>query len=285
MSRLPYGSIDVQYYINCLHSRRAYTGHIFKDFQADEPVGDDAQAQFKANDSIVQHIASLIILARLLVFGLFLEVIEEVSSSWQSKYNLSAADIERRAQLAWVLLQACPVIDPASGCIEAHANDPKGDIFGALVGKLWALDYDECAKEIAHAYGDIPERFRPELLCFDEVQAAESDLHTRRFDRFNRQPPPFDRHALLRPLVRGISQHVPTAQVLISGTTIDREHFDSALSSSSLAPEPPLQFWDLGGFSQEDDILVFLSHFFGRTFVSSWPKVVLSKVLHFLKGR
>lgn len=215
-------------------------------------------SQARVNAEIVEHLSSLVLLARLLVFDLFLSVLRD-------NFSMMPAF---RARLAWVLIQVFPRLSD-DGTLHGHV-----DIFEDLVATLRHLSSADCTTQIALLSSAIPFTHYPSLLIFDEVQTVAKEW---------KQYFPKNR-ALLKHVVIAVGEVFPNAKVVIAGTRLYKDDVDAALSSTVWKNRAHKVVSNLGGNFRDENMEVLLRHFLGD-FYLRLPDETRSDIMFWLRGR
>ncbi|EJD42081.1 hypothetical protein AURDEDRAFT_168874 [Auricularia subglabra TFB-10046 SS5] len=161
----PHGSRDMCDFaasLDYIRGRRNPSGVAFK------PKA-ETSGELVANVAIVQQIVDVILLARLMIFDMFLEICQDLDSMWSTFHP--AQDHLARMKRAWVLLQAFPCLSDSG---QLAGTD---DIFRELVDRLQNLSGSDVITQIRVLLLKLRERHvLPEYLVFDEVQTVAKDL-------------------------------------------------------------------------------------------------------------
>lgn len=235
-------------------------------------------AQLAINVSIVDNLANLILLARLLVWTTFIEVYHEKRSQWQAEYNaapLSILSPELRAKRAWVIFQAFPRLNDNGEISNSY------DIFETLADAMSDLTPEACKIQLKATIDVLrAQDYSPTLLVFDEVQKMASEL-TKAFPDTLRNA----KRPLLKPVVFGLSAPFNAARIFVAGTRLYKADIDDALLSAVFKAHGNRMFSDLGGYFHDHEVETALHHFFTKKFVDSWPKDITQDVLFWFRGR
>ncbi|EJD42077.1 hypothetical protein AURDEDRAFT_168869 [Auricularia subglabra TFB-10046 SS5] len=271
----PYGSRDMNDFaarLDYLQSRRTT-----RDVQFSPTAR--SNEQLVANVEIVKQTVDAILLARLMVFTMFLDLCSELGPTWSS--FLPTQHHEARAKKAWVLLQVFPCLTD-----DGHLFGDN-DIFRNLVERLRNLSQDGLDEQLEVQLDRLDaHRVNPGFLVFDEVQVIATQVKEA-FPKIVARgiPRAEDGRPLLKPIVMAIHTRFSNARIFVAGTHLFKRDVELALMSSAFKVLSNVMYSDLGGYFEDNDIIATLNHFFTAPFVSGWDPDLLQEVLLWFRGR
>ncbi|KAJ7641290.1 hypothetical protein FB45DRAFT_825430 [Roridomyces roridus] len=229
------------------------------DFHAQLPpsMSDSFSNTLELNRRVVDERFALVLLARLLVFQMFSEILKR------------GGGLEEEHKRRWLLFQLIPSLP----------ESPHPDLFSDLKRFAYDLDPQQVLDWIAITFAKLRKIHGPEFHIFyvlDESQLV-SRLHTEAFQHEGEGYP------LLREIIQSWSAKSGSqeASFVVLGTDIPKEAFRSAPFAGSIR-------WlsDTGGFDDEPTQSRYISEFLPPEYTASrWGQELLQRMWAWCRGR
>ena len=231
--------------------------------------GTNFDAQLLNNENIASDKINEVLLARWLMFKLFIEVAKEVNDG-----VLNIPTTRRN----WLIFQALPLqaVPPS-----ANNTDPFSALHRLFPSKMSSEDlirwFPTPTPESVLGSDFEPARF---FYVLDEGQAA-GELYP---EAFSDQSHTF-RRPVLHPIIAGLVQSVKV-NIIVSGTGFPLDLFKPAISSSVGKVDEWDVHYETGDFSERTTHFAYLSQFFPSSFINSDAGLYLKGRIHeWLRGR
>lgn len=234
-------------------------------------VTNDERTVRRTNGQIAGHLYSLLVFARVLVFGWFVDA-----------YTATSGMIDDDAVRLWCLLQIRPLL--------RGRGQARFDVFNKVFQSVLMIDASSCKAQTTLILRQCEEKgARISFLMLDEVHVPAATFPTAFEPHSARSQKQGKTRPLLKPALQAIRAPFLDylTRVLVAATEFNSDVINEAVGSSlmkgfSLAPQAFMAF---GEYALPSELENTMLHFLGKKFVSGLTDALRADINFWLTGR